>query len=99
MSWLGARKVLVPDGEAVALGEAAVGEAGALGDPAGVGDPAGTGEPADVLAAIAAVDVADEPQADTSKAAQASPAAKSTARAATCRYLRDFVININSHPF
>ena len=102
MSWLGARKVLVPDGEAVTLGapdEAAADEAGALGDPAGVGDPADVGDPAGVLAAPAAADVVDELQAVTSKATQASPAQKSTAPAATCRYLRDFVININSHPF
>jgi hypothetical protein len=102
MSWLGARKVPVPDGEAATLGEAdvaAVGEAGALGDPAEVGDPAGVGDPAAVLAALAAVGVADELQAVTSKAAPASPAPKSAASAATCRYLRDFVININSHPF
>jgi len=100
MSWLGARKVLVPDGEAVTLGVtdgAAADEAGALGDPAGTGDPAETG--ADVLVALAAVEVADELQAVTSKAAQASPAQESTAPAAARRYLRDLVININSHLF
>ena len=102
MSWLGARKVLVPDGEAVTLGaadEAAADEAGALGDPAGVGDPADVGDPAGVLAAPAAADVVDELQAVTSKATQASPAQNSTALPGACRYLRDFVININSHPF
>jgi hypothetical protein len=101
MSWLGARKVSVPDGEAVTLGEedeTAADEAGALGDPVGVGDPADVGDPPDVLAALTAVEVADELQAVTSKAAPASPAPKSAALAATCRYLRDFVININSHP-
>jgi hypothetical protein len=88
VSWLGARKVLVPDGEAVTLGGAdvaAVGEAGALGDPAAVGDPADVGDPAAVLAALAAVGVADELHAVTSKAAPARPAQKSAAPAATCR--------------
>ena len=102
VSWLGAKKVFVPDDEAVTLGaadEAAGGEAGALGDPAGVGDPTGMGDPADVLAALAAVEVVDELQAVTSKAVQASPAHKSTAPAAACRYLRGLVININSHLF
>jgi hypothetical protein len=98
MSWLGARKVLVPDGEAVTLGaadeaaaeEAGAEEAGALGDPVALGDPADVDDPADVLAALAAVELVDELQAVTSKAAQAS-----IAPAATCRDLRDF----NSHPF
>ena len=96
VSWLGARKVLVPDGEAVTLGVTdgpAAGEAGAVGDPADVGDPAG------VLAALAAVELADELQAVTSKAAQESPAQESPALAATCRDLRDFVINIDFCPF
>ena len=101
-SWLGARKVLAGDGEAVTLGVtdgAAAEEAGALGDPAAVGDPADMGDPAAVLAARAAVELADELHAVTSKAAQASPAQKSTAPAARCRDRRDFVININSCPF
>jgi hypothetical protein len=111
MSWLGARKVLVPDGEAVTPGadgeagadevgadEAGADEAGALGDPVGVDDPADVGDPVDVLTALAAVEVVDELQAVTSKAAQASPGQKSTAPAATRRYLRGFVIDISSHP-
>ena len=101
MSWLGARKVPVPGGEAVTLGEedeAAADEVGALGDPVKVGDPADVGDPPDVLAALVAVEVADELQAVTSKATQASPAQNSTALPGACRYLRDFVININSHP-
>jgi hypothetical protein len=57
------------------------------------------GDPAAVLAARAAVELADELHAVTSKAAQASPAQKSTAPAARCRDRRDFVININSCPF
>lgn len=102
---------MVPDGGGVTLGaadegaagEAAVGEAGALGDPAAVGDPTGTGDPAAVLAARAAVELAGELQAVTSKAAQTSPVQESlvqesTAQAANRRYLRNFAININSHP-
>jgi hypothetical protein len=102
VSWLGARKVFVPDGEAVTLAVtdgAAAEEAGAVGDPAAVGDPTGEGDPAGVLAALAAVELADELQAVTSKAAQASPAQGRTAPAAACRNLRDFVINIDSCPF
>jgi hypothetical protein len=93
MSWPSARKVLVPDGAAVPLGEtdgAAVADTGALGegaevgDPAKVGDPTATGDPADVLAALAAGELADELHADTSKAKPAS-----AAPAATCRAVRD----------
>ena len=82
VSWLGARKVLVPDGEAVTLGVtdgAAAEEAGALGGPTALGDPTGTGDPAGVLAELAAVELADEPQAVTSMAAQARPAQPSPA--------------------
>jgi hypothetical protein len=112
VSWLGARKVLVPDGEAVTLGVtdgAAADEAGALGDPAALGDPTGTGDPAGVLAELAAVELADEPQAVTSMAAQARPAQPRPARESTARErtapavvgrdFRDFVINIVSCPF
>ncbi|HEX2818741.1 MAG TPA: hypothetical protein VHO07_01005 [Streptosporangiaceae bacterium] len=77
MSWDAARKVLVPDGEAVTLGEtdgAAADETGALGDPAAVGDPTAAGDPAGVLAVLAAVELAAELQAVTSKAAPASAA-------------------------
>jgi hypothetical protein len=104
MSWDAARKVLVPDGEAVTLGETdgpAVGETGALGDPAAVGDPEAAGDPAEVLAVTAAVELADEPQAVTSKtatagAAQGSTAQESAAPAAAGRDLSQFVINIGS---
>ena len=117
VSWLGARKVLVPDGEAVTLGVtdgAAAEEAGALGGPTALGDPTGTGDPAGVLAELAAVELADEPQAVTSMAAQArpaqpspaleSPARERTARertvsAAVGRDFRDFVVNIVACPF
>jgi hypothetical protein len=106
VSWLGARKTLAPDGEAVTLGvtDGAAGEAGTPGDPAAVGDPTGAGDPAGVLAALAATEPADELQAVTSKAAQVSPAHASpvranTAPAATGRDLRDFVVNIDSCPF
>ena len=100
VSWLGARKVLVPDGEAVALGVTDAAAVGALGDPAAVGDPTGTGDPA-VLAAVAAVELVDEPQAVTSKARQPSPGPvhENTAPAATCRALRNVVSNIDSCPF
>lgn len=99
MSWAAARKVLVPDGEAVTLGEAggvAVGGTGAVGDPAAVGDPEALGDPAEVLAELTAVEPADELQAVTSKAALASAAQESTAPAAACRDLSQFVINIGS---
>jgi hypothetical protein len=102
VSWLGARKVRVPDVEAVTLGVtdgAAADEAGALGDPSAVGDPAGVGDPTAVLAALGAVVLADELQAVTSKAAQASPVQNSTAPAANGQDLPDFVINIDSCPF
>jgi hypothetical protein len=112
VSWLGARKVLVPDGEAVTLGVtdgAAAEEAGALGGPTALGDPTGTGDPAGVLAELAAVELADEPQAVTSMAAQARPAQPSPAResparertvsAAVGRDFRDFVVNIVACPF
>jgi hypothetical protein len=112
VSWLGARKVLVPDGEAVTLGVtdgAAAEEAGALGGPTALGDPTGTGDPAGVLAELAAVELADEPQAVTSMAAQARPAQPSTAlesparertvSAAVGRDFRDFVVNIVACPF
>jgi hypothetical protein len=95
----------VPDAEAVTLEgtDGAAGEAGVLGDPAAVGDPTGVGDPAGVLAALTATEPADEPQAVTSKAAhvspaQASPVRENTAAAATCRDLRDFVVNIDSYP-
>jgi hypothetical protein len=78
---------------------AAANEAGALGDPAAAGDPADVDDPADVLGALAATELADELQAVTSKAAQESPAQESPALAATCRDLRDFVINIDFCPF
>jgi hypothetical protein len=98
--------MLVPDGEAVTLGVtdgAAADEAGALGDPT-LGDPTGVGDPAGVLAELAAVELADEPQAVTSKAAQArpaqpSPARESAARATAGRDFRDFVVSIVSCPF
>jgi hypothetical protein len=102
VSWLGARKVLVPDGAAVTLGVtdgAAADEAGALGDPTALGDPAGADDPAGVLAELAAVELADEPQAVTSKAAQASPAQVRTAPAAAGRDFRDFEVNIDSYLF
>ena len=111
MSWLGARKVFVPNGEAVPLGvtDGAAGEAGALDDPAAGGDPTGVGDPAGALAARAAVELADELQAVTSKAAQASPAQDSPARdspardstapAAAGRDFRDFEVNIDSYLF
>jgi hypothetical protein len=98
VSWLGARKMLVPDGEAGTLGmtdEAAVGAAGALGVPAAAGDAADVGDPAGVLAVLAAVELADELQAVTSKAAQTSPDQRSTAPAAPGRDGRDFVVNID----
>jgi hypothetical protein len=101
VSWLGARKVLVPVGEAVALGVtdgAAVTEAAALGDPAAVGDAADVGDPAGVPAALAAVEPPDELHAVTSKAAQANPAQLSTAPAAADRDFRDFVVNIDAAP-
>jgi hypothetical protein len=93
MSWPSARKVLVPDGAAVPLGEtdgAAVADTGALADPAAVGDPvkvgdpAAAGDPADVLPVLAAGELADELHADTSKAKPAS-----AAPAASCRAFRD----------
>lgn len=101
VSWLGARKVFVPNGEAVPLGvtDGAAGEAGALDDPAAVGDPTGVGDPAGALAALAAVELADELQAVTSKAAQASPAQVRTAPAAAGRDFRDFEVNIDSYLF
>jgi hypothetical protein len=107
VSWLGARKVLVPDGAAVTLGVtdgAAADEAGALGDPTALGDPAGADDPAGVLAELAAVELADEPQAVTSMAAHARPAQPSPARERTVpvavgRDFRDFVVNIVSCPF
>jgi hypothetical protein len=102
VSWLGAKKVLVPDGEAVTLGVTdGAGGAGALGDPAALGDPTGTGDPAGVLAAVAAIELVDEPQAVTSKARQTSPGPvqENTAPAVTCRALRNFVVNIESCPF
>jgi len=91
VSWLGARKVLVPDGEAVTLevtDGAAVAEAGAVGDPVAVGDPADVGDPAAVPGTPAAVELADELQAVTSKAAQANPAHKSPARESRARESR-----------
>lgn len=105
MSWAAARKVLAAAGEAVTLGEtdgAPAGDTGALcdpsavGDPAAVGDPEAAGDPAEVLAVLAAVELADELQAVTSKTAPASAAPESTAPAAACRDLRQFVINIGS---
>ena len=87
---------MVPVGEAVTLGEtdeAAVADAGALGDPDDVGEPADVGDPAGVLAVLAAVELLDELQADTSKAALAS-----TAAAVTCRALREFAVNMDSPP-
>ena len=60
----------IRDGEGVAAAD----EAGALGDPAAVGDPTAAGDPAGVLAVLAAVELAAELQAVTSKAAPASAA-------------------------
>ena len=112
VSWLGARKMLVPDGEAVTLGVTdgtAADDAGALGDPTTLGDPTGVGDPAGVLAELAVVELADEPQAVTSKAAHANPAQPSPARespargntvpATAGRDFRDFVVNIVCCPF
>lgn len=99
MSWAAARKVLAAAGEAVTLGETdrvAAGETGTLCDPAAVGDPEAAGDPAEVMAVLAAVELADELQAVTSKTAPASAAHQSTAPAAACRDLRQFVINIGS---
>ncbi len=99
--------MLVPDGEAVTLGVTAgavADEAGALGDPAALGDPTGADDPAGVLAEVAAVELADEPQAVTSRAAQARPAQPSPARARTApgavgRDFRDVVVTMVSCPF
>jgi hypothetical protein len=97
MSWPGARKVLAPVGAVVTLGEtdeaAAVADTGALGDPADAGDPADVGDPAGVRAELAAVELLDELQADTSKAVHAS-----TAPAVTCRALPEFAVNMKFPP-
>jgi hypothetical protein len=88
-----ARKVPVPVGETVTLGEAgglAGAEAGVLGDPDAVDDVAGAlaGLEADVTA-----ELLDELQAVTSKAIQATPA-----QPATCRVRRPFALNMISIP-
>ena len=96
ISWPWARNVLVPVSEAVTLGEAGrlVGvKAGPLGDAA---EPeAEAGAEAGALAGLeaAAAALLDELQLVTSKAAHASDA-----QAATCRVLRTFVVNMDSHP-
>jgi pyruvate/2-oxoglutarate dehydrogenase complex dihydrolipoamide acyltransferase (E2) component len=92
-SWPWARKVLVPVGETVTLGEVgglAGAEAGVLGDPDAAADVAGTlaGLEADATAALI-----DELQAATSKAIQATPA-----QPATCRARRPFALNMISIP-
>jgi hypothetical protein len=94
--------VLVPAAAAVTFGEAdgaAGDEAGVLGDPVGVsdpvaaGDPVAVGDPAGVLVVLATVELPDEPQAVTSRTAQAS-----AAPAATCRALGTFVVPMIPHP-
>lgn len=90
MSWPWARNVLVPDGDAVTLGEAgglAGAEAGPLGDPAGLAADAGALAGALAGFEAATAELLDELQAVTSKAAQASDA-----QAATFRPPRQFMV-------
>jgi hypothetical protein len=83
--------------EVVTLGEAD-GLAGAEAGPPGDAEPADEVEPDDVARALAGLEAAaaellDEPQAVTSKAAQAS-----AAHPQACGALRAYVVNMDSTP-
>ncbi len=96
MSWLSAKKVLVPEAEAVTLGEtdgAAAGEAGAAGDPPDPPEAARAVGVAVLLAGLEAVDAAVLAAELHAVTIQALPAIRTPA--ATCRALREFAIDIN----